>query len=33
MEVELVGGKEIEERPCGTGRDEPNQHPFLDPPK
>lgn len=33
MELELIGGQEAEEKPAGQGRDEPNQHPTLEPPK
>ncbi|KAK2183762.1 hypothetical protein NP493_296g01003 [Ridgeia piscesae] len=33
MELELLTMEEAEQRPVGVGRDEPNQHPFLDEPK
>ena len=33
MTLELLTNQEAEERPAGKGRDEPNQHPKLDPPK
>ena len=33
MEIELVTEKDADERPAGIGRDEPNMHPKLDPPK
>ena len=33
MTLELLTKQESEERPAGNGRDEPNQHPTLDPPK
>ncbi len=33
MTLEVVEEKEIEERPAGKGRDEPNMNPKLDPPK
>jgi len=33
MEMEIIPEKEAEERPAGEGRDEPNMHPKLDPPK
>lgn len=33
MELELVTEAEAQERPAGVGRDEPNMHPKLDPPK
>ena len=33
MELELLTVEEAEQRPVGMGRDEPNQHPFLDEPK
>ena len=29
----LVTGSELEEKPVGRARDEPNQHPVLEPPK
>jgi len=32
MEMELVSSAEATERPVGRARDEPNQHPKLDPP-
>ncbi|XP_071507429.1 myoferlin-like [Diadema antillarum] len=32
MELEILDEGEIEERPTAPGRDEPNQHPHLDPP-
>ncbi|KAK5908525.1 hypothetical protein CgunFtcFv8_016574 [Champsocephalus gunnari] len=32
MTLEIVEGKEMEERPAGKGRDEPNMSPKLDPP-
>jgi len=32
MELELVSAQEVEEKPVGKGRDDPNQHPTLDPP-
>lgn len=33
MTLELLTQQEAEEKPAGTGRDEPNQNPTLDPPK
>lgn len=33
MTLEIVEEKEMEERPAGKGRDEPNMNPKLDPPK
>lgn len=33
MTLEIVDEKEVEERPAGKGRDEPNMNPKLDPPK
>uniref|UniRef100_A0A8D0ALZ8 Myoferlin n=1 Tax=Sander lucioperca TaxID=283035 RepID=A0A8D0ALZ8_SANLU len=33
MTLEIVEEKELEERPAGKGRDEPNMNPKLDPPK
>ncbi|KAH9524694.1 hypothetical protein Btru_027538 [Bulinus truncatus] len=33
MELELITAAQAEERPAGPGRDEPNMHPKLDPPK
>jgi hypothetical protein len=33
MELELIGEEEAKQRPVGRARDEPNQHPTLDPPK
>ena len=33
MELELVPQTEAEERPVAQGRDEPNLHPHLEPPK
>jgi len=33
MEIELVTEDESRERPAGRARDEPNQHPTLEPPK
>ncbi|XP_055863087.1 myoferlin-like isoform X4 [Biomphalaria glabrata] len=33
MELELLTEAQAEERPAGLGRDEPNMHPQLDPPK
>ncbi|KAM8859825.1 myoferlin isoform 2-T2 [Spinachia spinachia] len=33
MTLEIVEEKEMEERPAGKGRDEPNMNPRLDPPK
>ncbi|XP_034754827.1 myoferlin isoform X2 [Etheostoma cragini] len=32
MTLEIVDQKELEERPAGKGRDEPNMNPKLDPP-
>ncbi|KAK3573905.1 hypothetical protein QTP86_033047 [Hemibagrus guttatus] len=32
MTLEIVDDKEVEERPAGKGRDEPNMNPKLDPP-
>ncbi|XP_066478183.1 myoferlin isoform X2 [Tiliqua scincoides] len=32
MTLEVLGEKDIEERPAGKGRDEPNMNPKLDPP-
>ncbi|XP_058241621.1 myoferlin isoform X2 [Hemibagrus wyckioides] len=32
MTLEIVDEKEVEERPAGKGRDEPNMNPKLDPP-
>lgn len=33
MTLEIVDEKEVDERPAGKGRDEPNMNPKLDPPK
>ena len=33
MEIELLTEDEARERPAGRARDEPNQHPTLEPPK
>lgn len=33
MTLEIVEEKEMEERPAGKGREEPNMNPRLDPPK
>lgn len=33
MTLEIVEEKEMEERPAGKGRDEPNMNPKLEPPK
>lgn len=33
MTLEVLGEKDIEERPAGKGRDEPNMNPKLDQPK
>ncbi|KAG7492728.1 hypothetical protein MATL_G00017920 [Megalops atlanticus] len=33
MTLEVVSEKEMDERPAGKGRDEPNMNPKLDPPK
>lgn len=33
MTLEIVEENEMEERPAGKGRDEPNMNPKLDPPK
>ncbi|KAG2462833.1 MYOF protein, partial [Polypterus senegalus] len=33
MTLEILREKEVEERPAGKGRDEPNMNPKLDPPK
>ena len=33
MEVELLSSDECKDRPCGLGRDDPNEHPHLEPPK
>ena len=33
MEIELVSKDEAEQKPAGCGRDDPNEHPTLDPPK
>uniref|UniRef100_A0A3Q3ET99 Myoferlin like n=1 Tax=Kryptolebias marmoratus TaxID=37003 RepID=A0A3Q3ET99_KRYMA len=33
MTLEIVEEKEMEERPAGKGRDEPNMNPKLDPPR
>lgn len=33
MTLEIVEEKEMEERPAGKGRDEPNMNPKLNPPK
>ncbi|ESN98172.1 hypothetical protein HELRODRAFT_177417 [Helobdella robusta] len=33
MELELVCGGDIEQKPVGKAREDPNQFPFLDPPK
>lgn len=33
MELELLSAQDAEERPAGRGRDEPNMHPKLEPPK
>ncbi|WP_411025790.1 hypothetical protein, partial [Salmonella sp. s55004] len=32
MEMEILDEEEATERPTGIARDEPNQHPALDPP-
>jgi len=33
MEIELLTIDEVTERPTAKARDEPNQHPTLEPPK
>jgi len=33
MELEILTEAEAEEKPAGRARDDPNQHPVLDPPK
>lgn len=33
MTLEIVDEKEMEERPAGKGREEPNINPRLEPPK
>lgn len=33
MTLEIMEEKEVEERPAGKGRDEPNMNPKLDQPK
>lgn len=33
MTLEIVEEKEVQERPAGKGRDEPNMNPKLDQPK
>ena len=33
MEIELVSADEAKDTPVGQARDEPNQHPALDPPQ
>ena len=33
MELELVTAAEAEQKPCGKGREEPNQYPKLEEPK
>ena len=33
MTLELLTQQEAEEKPAGSGRDEPNLNPTLDPPK
>lgn len=33
MTLELLTQQEAEEKPAGSGRDEPNMNPTLDPPK
>lgn len=33
MTLEIVDVKEVEERPAGKGRDEPNMNPKLEAPK
>ncbi|XP_069467461.1 myoferlin [Ambystoma mexicanum] len=32
MTLEVLNEKDVEERPCGKGRDEPNMNPKLEPP-
>lgn len=33
MELEILSEEEATEKPAGVARDDPNQHPTLDPPK
>lgn len=33
MTLEIVSEADVDERPAGKGRDEPNMNPKLDPPK
>ena len=33
MELELITAEEAETKPAGSGREEPNANPTLDPPK
>ena len=33
MEIELLSAAEVEARPAGQGRDDPNDHPHLEAPK
>ncbi|XP_064602895.1 myoferlin-like isoform X2 [Liolophura sinensis] len=33
MEIEIVAEEDVESKPAGLGRDEPNMNPVLDPPK
>lgn len=33
MEIEIVAEEDVEAKPAGLGRDEPNMNPVLDPPK
>jgi len=33
LTLEIVNEKEVDERPAGKGRDDPNMNPKLDPPK
>jgi hypothetical protein len=33
IEIELLTEEEATEKPSGKARDDPNQHPHLDPPK
>ena len=33
MELEILTESQANERPAGTARDDPNQHPTLDPPQ
>lgn len=33
MELELITDEEARQKPVGRARDEPNQHPTLEPPK